>query len=102
MKPLYFFILLLTALFFIGIQTSYSAVKKNIADELDITESFFSIFKNNVRYCRNAEYDRPLHSYHRLGHLSSKQAKTNLFHLRDHLNGLNICNAGNGPLSRTV
>ena len=44
MKPLYFFILLLTALFFIGIQTSYSAVKKNIADELGITESFFSMF----------------------------------------------------------
>ena len=45
-KALYFFLCVFTAQLFLGIQTSYSAVKKDIAEEMNITESFFSKYKN--------------------------------------------------------
>ena len=46
MKALYFLLIVFTGQIFIGIQASYSAVKKNIADELGVTEAFFS--KNTI------------------------------------------------------
>ena len=58
MKAVYFCVLLLTSQFFVGIQTSYSTVKKNIADEIQVSKSFFSNIWDNHRHWRNVEYGR--------------------------------------------
>ena len=42
MKPLYFFLLLLTEQLFIGLTVNYSVTKKDISEELDVSEETFS------------------------------------------------------------